>query len=743
MRSLFIICLTLVAHSLWAQPSNDDCLDAILIPTTTEYCSEPMEFTNVLSTTDIINPASAGQMGVDDCVLGNLDNGIWFIFFPEQPGIIVTINCGTPNGNCLSPGAILFEGSCTSAAGLEYVSCTPGNSLEVAEYTVTGLTVGQRYYLFVKSDDPGTMQLCVDDFVPVPSPESDCPDAVVLCDKTAFQIDFLNTNGDDATELNEFTDRCLDSEFNSSWYKWTCKDAGTLTFTLDPNGIRNGEPDDLDFALFELPNGLDDCANKDMIRCMASGGCSNNFQDYIQCTGPTGLSDASTDTEEDAGCFGSACSGPTTGAGDPPQPDDNFVSAVNMVAGRSYALVVMNFSSTGQGFSIEFGGTGTFLGPEPDFNPVPVGDTLACDKAVIYTDLSEPNTDPIVSWSWNFGEGAEPLTSTSQGPIEVTYDSFGEKFATLTVESSRGCLVTKIISVRVGACCDDFEPPVLDAFAPTQICPGETDGEIQYGVFSGGTPEFTYNVSPVDPPGVFIPNLSTDGLGAGVYTVIVQDQKGCLDTAEVTLSETDPVFVDAGLDIELELGAQDVLTAVVDPPGADVTYAWSSTSTNATVSECLTPGLDCAGSDTLDCFDPVVTAQGTQTFTVIITDENGCTAFDDVIVTTNVVRPIYMPNVMGEGFPGDRNDVFRLGFGNQVKLVKEFHIFDRWGNIIYTATDVELDGNNEMAQGWDGRFGKDTNLTKFVNPGVYVWFAKVLFIDGELLPYAGDVTIVR
>jgi len=742
MRLALFFCFSFLSFSLWAQPVNDDCLGATFIPTTTEWCSQPMEFTNVGATPDAIITAALQAQVTANCVSQSFQNGIWFVFFPEQPGVLITTDCGLPNGICIRPRAVLFSGSCTASSGLEYVECTPGGSLELSEFTITGLTIGQRYYLYMESEDPGSMQICVDGFIPIPSPESDCAEAVVLCDKSPFKIEFLNTSGANQNELLGFEDECVSAEQSSAWYKWTCKDAGTLSFTLTPNNFINPDidSDDLDFAVFELPGGLDDCNGKEMVRCMASGACGGaSFEVYKICHGPTGLGLMSTDTDEFQGC--SVCAGSLPGQPGN-QTDDNFVAALDMVAGRSYTLLVNNFSETGRGFSIEFGGTGTFQGPEPDFVPIPVGDTLACDKLVNYNDLSIPGPDPIIAWSWNFGEGANPQTSNQQNPDPVSYDSFGEKSAILTVETSRGCLVTTIIDVRVGACCEDFDPPILETNIEAALCPGEEEAVISYEVNVGGSEEFTYNVSPVNPPNIFLPNPSISGLGAGEYTVIVQDIKGCRDTNVVNIEEFPPVFVNAGMDIELDLGAQDVLSATVDPPGSPVSYEWVSDSNPAT-SECLNPGLDCVGSDTLDCFDPVVTAQGTQTFTVIITDENGCTSSDQVVVTTNVIRPIYAPTIIGDA-PGNRNDIFRLGFGSQVKLVREFHIFDRWGNIIFTADDIELDSNNEMSVGWDGRFGdQSSSRTNFVNPGVYVWYAKILFIDGVILPYAGDVTVIR
>jgi len=97
---------------------------------------------------------------------------------------------------------------------------------------------------------------------------------------------------------------------------------------------------------------------------------------------------------------------------------------------------------------------------------------------------------------------------------------------------------------------------------------------------------------------------------------------------------------------------------------------------------------------------------------------------------------------MGLNFGGG-DDVFTLGFGRQVKLVREFHIFDRWGNIIFSGENIDIDQNGQMVQGWDGRFGNESTRTTFVNPGVYVWYAEVRFIDNASVVFAGDVTVLK
>ncbi|MFT5384348.1 MAG: hypothetical protein ACI81W_001749, partial [Saprospiraceae bacterium] len=45
---------------------------------------------------------------------------------------------------------------------------------------------------------------------------------------------------------------------------------------------------------------------------------------------------------------------------------------------------------------------------------------------------------------------------------------------------------------------------------------------------------------------------------------------------------------------------------------------------------------------------------------------------------------------------------------------------------------------NDPTHGWNGKLREEE-----VNPGVFVYWARVEFIDGEFLIFKGDVTVVR
>lgn len=695
MKYLFTYILTLTFAFIQAQPINDDCNTAINIQSIDNYCSGELEFNNFNASAD---PGLDEQGTGVGCFQQHL-NSIWFSFIPREPAVALSIFSQTPTAEA---GMSIYEGTCNS--GLTLFGCSTGSTPN-DELVLTGMTIGQRYYLLIESDVTDfSFTLCINDFVAPLAPESDCPDAVVLCDKSDFSIEQLLGEG---SLTNELTGPCVmpgqEAERASAWYVWTCDQSGTLEFTITPGNLSSAV-EDIDFIVYELPGGINDCANRRSIRCMFSGETGGqSAQANAPCLGPTGLMAGETDTDETAGCSSG---------------DNNFVAPINMVSGVSYGLLINNFSQTGFGFSIEFGGTGTFLGPEPDFDLFTI-DAFECDKRIEITNNSQSLTDPIVNYVWNFGLDAVPQVLTGEGPHNILYESFGPKSIALTVESTRGCVVTKILDIDIEACCADTSTLDVAAISTDVICNGEEDGSIILNGISG-SPQYNFSINDGD----FFPNTEYNNLGPGIYDITIIDTKGCEAMTRISISEPPPIIPDAGTDITIDLGFSGQLMANYTPMEPGDIIEW-------TPSE----GLSCS-----DCLDPEVVAPGTTTYTFTVTNEAGCVQADQVVVTANIIRPVYFPNVITPT-SGDANSIFTLGFGRQAELIEELIIYDRWGNPIYKCENIEP---NEPGLGWDGSFGDCNGTTRnLVNPGVFVWLAKVRFIDQEVITYVDEVTVLK
>lgn len=420
---LLVATLMTLPGWLGAAPQNDDCSRAILLRNVSGWCSAPRQYTNQNATpSGLENP---------DCFPSYLlekDNDVWFKFTAKANTVNISVIGavdGNPKGTLRFPQFALYQGSC---GNLRYVACmSDGIGYNIVETFVNALVIGETYYLRVdaRNNSTGTFQLCVNNYNPVPSPSSDCATAVVLCDKSPFTVPSVMGVGRNAHELGNI---CVPTESSSAWYKWTCEKSGSLTFTLKPVN----PADDLDFALFLLPNGVEDCSMKIPLRCMASGENVNQpYALWARCAGATGLRSSATDFMEGEGCD---------------EGNDNFLAALKMEAGKSYALVVNNYHNTGNGFSIDFGGSGTFAGPKAHFtvNKLKIG--VGQD---FYAKDASSFSGGIKKWQWNFGVGASPQTATGRGPHKVVYKKEGKKSISLAIETSSGCQVTKVRHIQV------------------------------------------------------------------------------------------------------------------------------------------------------------------------------------------------------------------------------------------------------------------------------------------------------
>lgn len=700
MRFYYVVFLLAGLHfNLLAQPVNDECTTAIHLANTEDWCSDAGAYTNVNGT-----PYS-GTPVTGSCFL-DLKNEVWFTFIPQSPAIYIKVTGAAFSlGTLRRPAIAVFEGPCSN---LKLKGCNIGSSTNQVELSVESLVIGKVYYLLVEGQDdntgkfnPGTFQICLRGFIPPPNPQSDCNKAVVLCDKSPFAVDTLLGVG---IQDPGVTNTCVNQELSSAWYKWTCETSGTLTFVITPNNYQPGfESDDIDFVLYELPNGLNDCSNKIELRCMASGAnVGQPYSNWERCNGPTGLQVGDPDATEPAGCQLSS--------------QNSFVNAVDMVAGKSYTLMVNNFSQSGLGFSIAWGGTGTFQGPKPAFDVTAV-QAFECDKTIIFDNESTAPTDSIVAYLWNFGAGADPVFDTTKGPISVVYESFGEKKVALTVMSEKGCVVTEIIDFYIEPCCADTSTLDVTAVVQDQLCPGTPSGYIQ-GVGISGAPEYQFSLDCINyQPATVFPFLMP-----GNYTLCIQDQKGCKNQVDVQVMPANTFGVDAGDTIFVQLGQYAQIQAQAFP-NLPSSVTWNNQE-----------HLTFPGSAISDLLNPTALPPVTGWYEVTITNDAGCTAKDSVLIIVDPYKPIFIPNVISAN-QDHVNDEATVYGNNGATGVASFQIFDRWGGLLWERTNFEL---NDPSLGWDG-----TANGEFVNPGVYAYVAKVEFLDGIPGIYNGTITVIR
>ncbi len=129
--------------------------------------------------------------------------------------------------------------------------------------------------------------------------------------------------------------------------------------------------------------------------------------------------------------------------------------------------------------------------------------------------------------------------------------------------------------------------------------------------------------------------------------------------------------------------------------------------------------------------NPKAAPDETTTYTVIVTDEGGCTTERQVTIV--VLNPdcddpyIFLPNAFTPNSDGE-NDV--LYFRSNIVDIFELAIYNRWGQKVFESQDFNL--------GWDGTFkGED------LPPDVFGFYLKATCFNGQEFFKKGNVTLLR
>jgi gliding motility-associated-like protein len=244
--------------------------------------------------------------------------------------------------------------------------------------------------------------------------------------------------------------------------------------------------------------------------------------------------------------------------------------------------------------------------------------------------------------------------------------------------------------------------PIVHAWSDTIVCPNEPAFLFAEGGVSYSWSPATYQLLQSDGSAIRVSVASSTH-----FVVTGYDQYSCTNT-DTVLVDTYPLpHVQACPDIIATLDEVVQLTANSQTA---TTYIWSPT-------EFVSCNV---------CQNPTTAPNQPMTFTVIVYDENGCSATDEVKVTYDPL--IYVPNTFTPNNDGKNEKFFALGInitGFQLE------IYDRWGERIYVG--------DALSQMWDG-----TYKNKPCPDGVYTWKIEYgSLFTGERYRLVGHVTLLR
>jgi len=304
--------------------------------------------------------------------------------------------------------------------------------------------------------------------------------------------------------------------------------------------------------------------------------------------------------------------------------------------------------------------------------------------------------------SWNTGSAANAINNLLAG----TY--------TLLLTDAQGC--TQLTEVPLA------QPDPL-TFRDSVLhisCYGENDGAIVLTDVAGGTFPYLVLVNGNDYSAGGINVTRFDNLGPGSYDLQLLDSKGCPAFADYEVFEPDPTALNVVEDT-VRIGLGETVTFTTDYTANVPTFSWFPADQ-----------VDCA-----DCPEPTAQPFYDTFYELTMTNENGCTNRDTVLVLVDGSRDIFLPDAFTPNLDG-RNDIFRVRSANPQAIVEiqSFQIFDRWGGLLFEARNFPP---NDRAYGWDGKMG-DADVA----PGVYVYQVTVRYVD-QVAPerFSGDVLLLR
>lgn len=195
------------------------------------------------------------------------------------------------------------------------------------------------------------------------------------------------------------------------------------------------------------------------------------------------------------------------------------------------------------------------------------------------------------------------------------------------------------------------------------------------------------------------------------YTVSSGQTEVCgTDTATIKITVNSKPIVDAGNEQTIYPGQNAALLA-----SGGINYIWSPVT----------------GLNSVSIANPTSEPEQTTTYTVTITDANGCVNFDSVIVYVKFCGvDLFVPTAFSPNDDNENDILYIKTLNNNCIQTIDFKIFDRWGNKVFESMDINV--------GWDG-----TYKGKAMNTDIFVYYLNAALEMGEVITKKGNISLIR
>ncbi len=302
-------------------------------------------------------------------------------------------------------------------------------------------------------------------------------------------------------------------------------------------------------------------------------------------------------------------------------------------------------------------------------------------------------TNPTVDIQWQ------------TGAKEMIIEGVGEGWQIITISYDDDCIWIDSLWVEL------VEPIQYEWYTENLDCPESENGTIEIVNVSGGNGLYEYSM---DGSTYQLENIFKD-LEEGEYGLFVRDDDDCVTQNEVEVFSNPIIEIHLPEIENIIVGDKIFLDPRVNPMQID-SFVWTP------LNGILNP-------------NKLVIEVAPKETTIYTLDiyYGECLESREITIEVSEKEEIYLGNVFSPN--GDSiNDVLYIqGKSNSTIVVKDFSVYDRWGNMVFIKPQPEF---NNKTDGWDGKFQGELAMS-----GVFAYLINYIQ-DGQSQVKYGTITLL-